>query len=98
MLTTLFSVILILIGSWLDYGKCKSSTVSDQNSIIHFDGIIASLGTYMFGFGGHIVFPSVQHDMKHPKHFTRSAIVAFIGLPSKSSISFLFFINYKFKN
>lgn len=78
MLTTLFAVILILIGSWLDYGKC-GDTVADVKPIIHFDGIVASLGTYIFGFGGHIVFPSVQHDMKHPKHFTRCAILAYAG-------------------
>ncbi|VDK82825.1 unnamed protein product, partial [Litomosoides sigmodontis] len=77
MLTTLFAVTLILIGSWLDYGKC-SGTVRDSKPIIHFDGTIASLGTYIFGFGGHIVFPSVQHDMKQPKHFTRSAILAYV--------------------
>ncbi|VBB34670.1 unnamed protein product [Acanthocheilonema viteae] len=76
MLTTLLSVILIVIGSWLDYGK-YNGTVSNQNPASRLDGIIASLGTYMFGFGGHIVFPSVQHDMKYPKHFNRSAILAF---------------------
>ncbi|CAG9534763.1 unnamed protein product [Cercopithifilaria johnstoni] len=76
MLTTLVSIILILIGSWLDYGKCDN-TVFDPKPTIHFDGIIASLGTYMFGFGGHIIFPSVQHDMKYPKQFIRSAILAF---------------------
>ncbi|OZC07172.1 hypothetical protein X798_05808 [Onchocerca flexuosa] len=75
MLTTLFSVILILIGSWLDYGKC-SSTAFDSRPI-HYDAVVASLGTYMFGLGGHVVFPSVQHDMKYPKRFKRSAILAF---------------------
>lgn len=79
MLTTLFAVILILIGSWLDYGKCNNTT-SDRKPIIHFDGIIASLGTYMFGLSGHLVFPSVQHDMKYPKYFNRSAILAFTGM------------------
>ncbi|OZC07171.1 hypothetical protein X798_05807 [Onchocerca flexuosa] len=78
MLTTLFSVILILIGSWLDYGKC-SSTAFDSRPI-HYDAIIASLGTYMFGFGGHVVFPSVQHDMKYPKKFKCSAIFAFTAM------------------
>uniref|UniRef100_A0A0R3S6Q7 Aa_trans domain-containing protein n=1 Tax=Elaeophora elaphi TaxID=1147741 RepID=A0A0R3S6Q7_9BILA len=81
MLTTLLSVLLILIGAWMDYGKC-SSTVFNRKSLINFDGIIASLGTYMFGFGGHIVFPSVQHDMKYPKHFIRSAILAYIAVVS----------------
>uniref|UniRef100_A0AAF5PZH9 Amino acid transporter transmembrane domain-containing protein n=1 Tax=Wuchereria bancrofti TaxID=6293 RepID=A0AAF5PZH9_WUCBA len=75
MLTTLFSVFLILIGSWLDYGKCGTDR---KKLIIRLNDIVASFGTYMFGFGGHIVFPSVQHDMKYPKHFIRSAILAFI--------------------
>uniref|UniRef100_A0A915PIJ6 Amino acid transporter transmembrane domain-containing protein n=1 Tax=Setaria digitata TaxID=48799 RepID=A0A915PIJ6_9BILA len=77
MLTTLVSVILIIIGSYLDYGKIHAA--SDTESIT-FESIIASLGTFLFGFGGHVVFPSIQHDMKHPKQFTRSAIVAFTAI------------------
>ncbi|VDO28411.1 unnamed protein product [Brugia timori] len=77
MLTTLFSVFLILVGSWLDYGKCGTD---QKKPVIRFNDIVASLGTFMFGFGGHIVFPSVQHDMKYPKHFIRSAILAFVAV------------------
>ncbi|VDM07296.1 unnamed protein product [Wuchereria bancrofti] len=72
MLTTLFSVFLILIGSWLDYGKCGTDR---KKLIIRLNDIVASFGTYMFGFGGHIVFPSVQHDMKYPKHFIPVAVL-----------------------
>lgn len=76
MMTTLFSVILILVGTLMDYAEC-SDVVSHPKP--RFSGVIASMGTYMFAFGGHVVFPSVQHDMKDPRQFNKSAIVAFFG-------------------
>lgn len=84
MLTTLLSVVLILAGSSLDYGTCTQA--STPRKPIQLESIVASLGTFMFGFGGHVVFPSVQHDMKHPKQFTRSAILAFSCLFFNSNL------------
>ncbi|MCP9262204.1 Lysine histidine transporter 1 [Dirofilaria immitis] len=79
MLTTSFSAILIISGSWLDFNKYSNSTVSGNKSI-HFDAVIASLGTFMFGLGGHVVFPSIQHDMRYPNQFKRSVIFAFAAV------------------
>ena len=76
MLTTLFSVLLILIGTGADYSSC--STFAEANEF-RVSSVIFSLGTFMFGFGGHAVFPTIQHDMKKPQRFTRSAVVAFGG-------------------
>lgn len=77
MLTTLFSVILILVGMSLDYDACQSVAYTPP---FQFGNLILSLGTFMFGFGGHAVFPTIQHDMKNPGHFTYSAILAFCSL------------------
>lgn len=74
MMTTLLTVVLILIGTSLDYLKCIEHVYHPHPN---FDGIMASFGTFFFGFGGHPVFPSVQHDMKDPTKFTYSALVAF---------------------
>uniref|UniRef100_A0A1I8A1A1 Aa_trans domain-containing protein n=1 Tax=Steinernema glaseri TaxID=37863 RepID=A0A1I8A1A1_9BILA len=75
MLTTGCAVVLILIGTANDYGQCAEHA---RASPFNFDSMILSLGTYMFSFGGHVVFPTIQHDMKKPTHFTRSVILAFI--------------------
>lgn len=74
MLTTLFSVFLILYGTAMDYPVCSSFVTKQDFDLNNF---IFSLGTFMFGFGGHAVFPTVQNDMKQPKYFTRSAVLAF---------------------
>lgn len=74
MLTTLFSVILIIVGTAKDYSVCGAFVESHDFKLTSF---IFSLGTFMFGFGGHAVFPTIQHDMKQPKYFTRSAVIAF---------------------
>lgn len=76
MLTTSFAVILIVVGSALDIKEC--SKVTDKMS--HgFEGILASVGTFMFGLGGHVVFPTIQHDMKNPRQFKLSAVLAFLS-------------------
>uniref|UniRef100_A0AAF5DPH9 Aa_trans domain-containing protein n=1 Tax=Strongyloides stercoralis TaxID=6248 RepID=A0AAF5DPH9_STRER len=75
MFTTLFAVILIFSGIISDYKYCTSKANYPQFNI---KNLFLSLGTFMFSFGGHAVFPTIQHDMKKPNKFTRSSIVAFI--------------------
>uniref|UniRef100_A0A0M3IMI7 Aa_trans domain-containing protein n=1 Tax=Ascaris lumbricoides TaxID=6252 RepID=A0A0M3IMI7_ASCLU len=92
MLTTLFSVILILVGMSLDYDACQSVAYTPP---FQFGNLILSLGTFMFGFGGHAVFPTIQHDMKNPGHFTYSAILAFcIVTAMYAPISMLGYVTY----
>uniref|UniRef100_A0A914R6U9 Amino acid transporter transmembrane domain-containing protein n=1 Tax=Parascaris equorum TaxID=6256 RepID=A0A914R6U9_PAREQ len=92
MLTTLFSVILILVGMSLDYDACQSVASTPP---FQFSNLILSLGTFMFGFGGHAVFPTIQHDMKNPGHFTYSAILAFcIVTAMYAPISMLGYVTY----
>uniref|UniRef100_A0A915DV16 Amino acid transporter transmembrane domain-containing protein n=1 Tax=Ditylenchus dipsaci TaxID=166011 RepID=A0A915DV16_9BILA len=75
MITTAISVMLILIGTWLDYEYCAPVA---EYPAYQFDHLLLSLGIFMFSFGGHSVFPTIQHDMKHPQHFTKSSILAFV--------------------
>ncbi|VDK18365.1 unnamed protein product [Anisakis simplex] len=92
MLTTVFSVILIVVGTARDYGSCEPVAYRPP---FQWSSLMLSLGTFMFAFGGHAVFPTIQHDMKKPKHFTRSAIVAFsIVTAMYAPISFLGYFTY----
>jgi vesicular inhibitory amino acid transporter len=75
MLTTAVSVVMILIGTSMDYEVCSQEALIPP---FQFHNAILSLGTFMFAFGGHGVFPTLQHDMRKPKQFTRSSVVAFI--------------------
>jgi len=75
MVTTTVAVILIFVGTYLDNEVCGAVAEIPQFSLGSY---ILSWGTFMFSFGGHGVFPTIQHDMKDPKRFTNSAIVAFI--------------------
>uniref|UniRef100_A0A7E4UZ94 Aa_trans domain-containing protein n=1 Tax=Panagrellus redivivus TaxID=6233 RepID=A0A7E4UZ94_PANRE len=75
MVTTTLSVALIFFGTALDHEVCSAA-----RSIPEFNlgSLMLSFGTFMFGFGGHGVFPTIQHDMKQPTQFTRSSVLAFI--------------------
>uniref|UniRef100_A0AC35U4P4 Aa_trans domain-containing protein n=1 Tax=Rhabditophanes sp. KR3021 TaxID=114890 RepID=A0AC35U4P4_9BILA len=75
MFTTLFAVIIIFSGTLIDYETCAPEA---SFGTFKMTNLFLSLGTFMFSFGGHGVFPTIQHDMKKPYLFTRSAIFAFI--------------------
>ncbi|KAF7635251.1 Aa_trans domain-containing protein [Meloidogyne graminicola] len=75
MLTTCLAVFLILLGTLLDLPKC--SQFSNQPNF-NLNNYFLSIGIFFFAFGGHGVFPTIQHDMKRPRNFTRSSLFAFI--------------------
>jgi amino acid permease len=75
MLTTSLSVLLILLGSLLDLPKCAPNAHHPQFKTSKF---FLSIGIF-FAFGGHSVFPSIQHDMRRPRQFTRSSLLAFLS-------------------
>lgn len=74
--TTSAAVILILVGSSLDYGRCHPDRHDPKFKITNY---FLGLGTLLFSYGGHSAFPTIQHDMKRPSDFTKSAIMAFIS-------------------
>ncbi|KAK6753934.1 hypothetical protein RB195_013118 [Necator americanus] len=74
MITTSCAVVLIIIGSSLDYGLCSSYTGMPSYQPKNF---FLALGTLLFAYGGHSAFPTIQHDMKNPAEFTKSVVLAF---------------------
>lgn len=77
MITTTCAVILLMIGSILDYPTC--APVRGENTKVVVSNYLLGLGTYLFSYGGHAAFPTILHDMKKPYHFTRSTILAFFS-------------------
>uniref|UniRef100_A0A915PJS1 Amino acid transporter transmembrane domain-containing protein n=1 Tax=Setaria digitata TaxID=48799 RepID=A0A915PJS1_9BILA len=71
---TIAAVALILLGVGYDYSSCESSAVYRSPSF----HALYSLGTFVFAYSGHHVFPTIQHDMREPKDFTKSIILGFI--------------------
>ncbi|KHN87090.1 Lysine histidine transporter 1 [Toxocara canis] len=75
MVTTACAVVLILIGSALDYGTCAPE-MGENVKFVPTNYFLA-LGTLLFAYGGHAAFPTIQHDMRKPYHFTRSIFLTF---------------------
>ncbi|CAJ0959221.1 unnamed protein product, partial [Mesorhabditis belari] len=74
MMTTSMAVMLILVGASIDYEKChKEKAMPD----FHITNYFLALGTFLFAYGGHSAFPTIQHDMRRPAEFTKSVILAF---------------------
>ncbi|KAI1697251.1 transmembrane amino acid transporter protein domain-containing protein [Ditylenchus destructor] len=74
MFTTSIAVTLIVVGASLDFGICSPERRVPDFQITNY---FLALGTFMFTYGGHSVFPTIQHDMKKPHEFTKSTILAF---------------------
>ncbi|VDM99468.1 unnamed protein product [Thelazia callipaeda] len=70
---TIICVALILTGISFDYETCYGSAAYQPISY----QALYSLGTFVFAFSGHHVFPTVQHDMREPKYFTKSVLLGF---------------------
>uniref|UniRef100_A0A915NNM0 Amino acid transporter transmembrane domain-containing protein n=1 Tax=Meloidogyne floridensis TaxID=298350 RepID=A0A915NNM0_9BILA len=75
--TTTIAVILICFGTLMDSSVCaKISVGMPPNN--KFSNYFLALGTFLFSYGGHPGFPTIQHDMKKPKEFTKASIIAFL--------------------
>ena len=74
MISTTIAVCFIIYGSMLDYKAC-SPTV--EMPPLKTTNILIALGTFLFTYGGHAAFPTVQHDMRRPSDFKKTAILAF---------------------
>ncbi|VDK52214.1 unnamed protein product [Gongylonema pulchrum] len=74
MLCTIVAVGLIALGISMDMKACMLEAFYPKASLT---GAIVSLGTFLFAFSGHQVFPTIQHDMYRPNEFTKSVILGF---------------------
>uniref|UniRef100_A0A0N4ZIT5 Aa_trans domain-containing protein n=1 Tax=Parastrongyloides trichosuri TaxID=131310 RepID=A0A0N4ZIT5_PARTI len=79
MITTTIAVILIITGSIQDYHTCHKF---NNYPPVSYSKFFMTFGTVMFAYGGHGAFPTIQHDMKKPYHFTRSVLLAFLIIAS----------------
>uniref|UniRef100_A0AC35U783 Aa_trans domain-containing protein n=1 Tax=Rhabditophanes sp. KR3021 TaxID=114890 RepID=A0AC35U783_9BILA len=75
MITTTIAVGLIIYGAVGDYKTCS---IHNNYPSIEYSKFFMTFGTVMFAYGGHGAFPTIQHDMKKPYHFTRSVLLAFL--------------------
>ncbi|KAF7635198.1 Aa_trans domain-containing protein [Meloidogyne graminicola] len=69
----------INFSSLMDYSVCAPISVKILPNN-NFTNYFLALGTFLFSYGGHPGFPTIQHDMKNPKEFTKSSIIAFLIL------------------
>uniref|UniRef100_A0A1I7T4M3 Aa_trans domain-containing protein n=1 Tax=Caenorhabditis tropicalis TaxID=1561998 RepID=A0A1I7T4M3_9PELO len=74
MMTTSAAVILIITGSIIDWEGCQPYS---QLPKFEIKNLFLSMGTLLFSVGGHSAFPTIQHDMKQPREFTKSVFLAF---------------------
>ncbi|KAI6196260.1 hypothetical protein M3Y94_01087000 [Aphelenchoides besseyi] len=74
MIATFLAVLLIIAGGAIDYKVCAPQREYSDFRILN---TLVGAGTIIFAFGGHSTFPTIQHDMRRPKDFTKTAIMAF---------------------
>ncbi|CAD5220294.1 unnamed protein product [Bursaphelenchus okinawaensis] len=74
MATSAISAVLITASGFLDYSTCGPVRELPPTMVTNY---FLAVGTYMFSFCGHAAFPTIQHDMKKPTDFTKSAATAF---------------------
>ncbi|GMS82501.1 hypothetical protein PENTCL1PPCAC_30313, partial [Pristionchus entomophagus] len=75
MVTTTLAVIAIVTGVLRDAPVCKPAAHFPP---VETNKVIISIGTFLFAFSGHFVFPSIQHDMREPKKFSWSVSLGFL--------------------
>ncbi|CAJ0596928.1 unnamed protein product [Cylicocyclus nassatus] len=74
-LSSSVAVCLIVVGYIHDGPVCAQDAPERAFNMQNF---FMAYGTIAFAFGGHSVFPTIQHDMKKPRLFGRSVWVAYI--------------------
>lgn len=73
---TIFAIMLIVVGISIDSGECGNGQ-APRGSDFRLMDAFGGLGSLFFAHGGHAVFPIVQHDMRKPHEFPRSALMSF---------------------
>uniref|UniRef100_A0A915CPS8 Amino acid transporter transmembrane domain-containing protein n=1 Tax=Ditylenchus dipsaci TaxID=166011 RepID=A0A915CPS8_9BILA len=73
MISTIIAMGFIVLGASLDYKDCAPTQKLPPFKIYN---VFLSFGTILFTYGGHSAFPTIQHDMKQPADFRKSALFA----------------------
>ncbi|CAD5205930.1 unnamed protein product [Bursaphelenchus okinawaensis] len=73
-LCTIMAIVFAMIGIIKDAWLCDLGVKPVDYSVLRVAG---GFGTMFFAYGGHAVFPIIQHDMKKPYLFTRSSNMAY---------------------
>ncbi|XP_072025937.1 uncharacterized protein [Amphiura filiformis] len=72
-IATAIACVLLFIQIFIDYDP---STKVEHKST-DFTNFFLAFGTILFAFGGHAVFPTIQHDMKRPENFPRTVFLSY---------------------
>lgn len=73
------SIALFLI--WIKYGLIAPSDLGAvQKAPVTLGTFASAFGTFVFGFTGASLFPTIQSDMKSPDEFTKSAYLGYLGI------------------
>ncbi len=76
MLTTTIEVIIICVGALIDAPTC--APIADYPHL-KFERFSLAFGAFMFAYGGHGAFPTIQHDMRKPYQFSRSVYLSYMS-------------------
>lgn len=80
LLSTAVAILFIATGTLLDFEYCASNNYIPPLKTLELKNILSSLGTFLFTYGGHHAFPTIQHDMKKPAEFNKTTYLANFSL------------------
>ena len=75
------STTLALILIWIKYGMIAPEDLGTvEKASVTFGSFTSAFGTFVFGFTGASLFPTIQSDMKNPMNFSRAAYFGYLGI------------------
>ncbi|XP_057303069.1 uncharacterized protein LOC130639572 [Hydractinia symbiolongicarpus] len=75
------STTIALVLIWVKYGIIAPDDLGDvKKADITFGTLASAFGTFVFGFTGASLFPTIQSDMKSPNEFAKAAYLGYFGI------------------